>query len=44
LWQPSSDELNPASVFMLGGLTLIVIMIFAAVIVHFRRGQTRRKS
>jgi hypothetical protein len=44
LWQPSSNGLNPASVVMLTGLFVIVIMIFAAITVHFQRKRTCKKQ
>ena len=44
LWQPSSNGLNPASVLMLTGLFVIVIMIFAAIIVHFQRKRTCKEQ
>jgi hypothetical protein len=44
LWQPSSSGLNPASVLMLTGLFVIVIMIFAAIIVHFQRKRTCKEQ
>jgi hypothetical protein len=44
LWQPSSSGLNPASVIIFAGLVVIIIMIFTAIIVHFRRKRTCRKQ
>lgn len=43
LWSPSSSELNPASMFMLVGLILIIVMIFTAIVVHLWRKRTYKK-
>jgi hypothetical protein len=44
LWKPSSNGLNQASVFMLTGLVVIVIILFTSLIVHFQRKRTCRKQ
>lgn len=44
LWQPSSNGLNSASVFMLTGLVVIVIIIFTAIILHFQRKRSCKKQ
>ncbi|MGE5187639.1 MAG: hypothetical protein ACM3JE_01285 [Betaproteobacteria bacterium] len=43
LWSPSSSELNPASMFMLVGLILIIVMIITAIVVHLWRKRTYKK-
>lgn len=44
LWQPNSSGLNPASVLMITGLVVIVIMLFAAIIVHSQRKRNLQKK
>jgi len=44
LWEPRSNGVNPASVLMLTGLFVIVIMIFAAIIVYFQRKRNCKKQ
>lgn len=44
LWQPSSKGLNPESMFVLIGLVVIVIVILAAIIVHFKLKNTQKST